>query len=89
MGILDIIFSNKPVKTCCGCNNLFYWCDGSAGCEIEKEKECISNGFCLRNPERSCLNCKNYSMRFGWCSELNAYIEFYSDAETCKAFDAY
>ena len=89
MGILDAIFNNKPVKSCSGCNNLFYWCDGSAGCEIGKEKECIPNNFHLRDPERSCLNCRNYGMRFGWCSELDAYIEFYSDAERCKAFNPY
>ena len=48
MGILDAIFSNKPVKSCSGCNNLFYWCDGSAGCDLEKEDICIPNGFYLR-----------------------------------------
>ena len=39
---------NKPTVCCAGCKHLFYWCDGSAGCDLEKEDICIPNGFYLR-----------------------------------------
>ena len=46
------LFSNKEKdksSVCClGCRHLFYWNDGSAGCDIEKEDICIPNGFYLR-----------------------------------------
>lgn len=47
------LFSNKKkVNTdtvcCLGCKHLFYWNNGSAGCDIEKEDICIPNGFYLR-----------------------------------------
>ena len=47
------LFSNKKKVTddticCLGCKHLFYWCDGSAGCDVEKEDICIPNGFYLR-----------------------------------------
>lgn len=47
------LFSNKEkvvtdTVCCLGCKHLFYWCDGSAGCDVEKEDICIPNGFYLR-----------------------------------------
>lgn len=47
------LFSNKekvdkPTVCCAGCKHLFYWCDGSVGCDLEKEDICIPNGFYLR-----------------------------------------
>lgn len=46
------MFSNKekdePIVCCAGCKHLFYWCDGSAGCDIEREYDCIPKGFILR-----------------------------------------
>ena len=46
------LFSSKEKdrsSVCClGCKHLFYWCDGSAGCDLEKEDICIPNGFYLR-----------------------------------------
>ena len=47
------LFANKKkdnVDTVCctGCKHLFYWCDGSVGCDIEKEYICIPNGFIYR-----------------------------------------
>ena len=96
MNILDKLISlflkKKDVAdtVCCsGCKHLFYWNDGSVGCDIEQEEACIPHSFCLREPKKSCLNCKNYSMRFSWCSKLDKYIELYSDAERCKLFDTY
>ena len=38
----------EPTVCCAGCKHLFYWCDGSAGCDVEKEDICIPNGFYLR-----------------------------------------
>lgn len=47
------LFSNKKKVTddtvcCAGCKHLFYWCDGSVGCDIEREYKCIPNGFIYR-----------------------------------------
>ena len=47
------LFSNKKKvvtdTVCCArCKHLFYWCDGSVGCDIEKEYICIPNGFIYR-----------------------------------------
>ncbi len=47
------LFSNKKkvvtnTVCCAGCKHLFYWCDGSVGCDIEKEYICIPNGFTFR-----------------------------------------
>lgn len=47
------LFSNKKkVDTdtvCCdGCKHLFYWCDGSVGCDIELEHKCMPNGFTFK-----------------------------------------
>lgn len=56
MGFFDKLISlfsskekgNKPTACCVGCKHLFYWCDGSAGCDLEKEDICIPKGFYLR-----------------------------------------
>ena len=54
MGILYKIismFSNKgtnPGICCAGCKHLFYWNDGSVGCDIEQEHECIPKSFVYR-----------------------------------------
>lgn len=55
MGFLNkliLMFSNKEKEEttvcCAGCKHLFYWCDGSAGCDIEREHDCIPEGFILR-----------------------------------------
>lgn len=46
------LFSSKekeePTVCCAGCKHLFYWCDGSVGCYIEREHDCIPEGFVLR-----------------------------------------
>ena len=47
------LFSNKKKAVtdtvcCSGCKHLFYWNDGSVGCDIEKEYICIPNGFIFR-----------------------------------------
>ena len=47
------LFSNKKkivtdTVCCAGCKHLFYWCDGSVGCYIEREHDCIPEGFILR-----------------------------------------
>lgn len=60
MNILNKIislFSNKKKSVtdtvcCSGCKHLFYWNDGSVGCDIEQEYECIPNGFTLREQRR-------------------------------------
>ena len=59
MGILHKLYkqvfpsaNKKKVVTdtvcCAGCKHLFYWCDGSVGCYIEREHDCIPEGFILR-----------------------------------------
>lgn len=59
MGILHklykqvLLFANKKkvvtdIVCCAGCKHLFYWCDGSVGCDIERENKCIPNGFVYR-----------------------------------------
>ena len=59
MGILHKLYkqvfpsaNKKKVVTdtvcCAGCKHLFYWCDGSVGCDIEREHDCIPEGFILR-----------------------------------------
>lgn len=59
MGILHKLYkqvslftNKKKVVTdtvcCSGCKHLFYWNDGSVGCDIEREYECIPNGFTFR-----------------------------------------
>ena len=88
------LFSNKekvekPTVCCAGCKHLFYWCDGSVGCDIEQEYECIPKGFLYRESKKSCINCKNYAVRFNWCSKLENYYKDYSKAENCKFFDSY
>ncbi len=52
------LFSNKEkvdehTVCCSGCKHLFYWNDGSAGCDLEKEDICIPNGFYLREECRN------------------------------------
>jgi len=46
------LFSSKekdePSICCLGCRHLFYWNDGSVGCDIEREHDCIPEGFILR-----------------------------------------
>ena len=79
----------KPTVCCAGCKHLFYWCDGSVGCDIEQEYKCIPKGFLYRESKKSCINCKNYAMRFNWCSKLENYYKDYSKAENCKFFDSY
>lgn len=58
------LFSNKekeePTVCCSGCKHLFYWCDGSAGCDLEKEDICISNGFYLREERLNDWYSKQY-----------------------------
>ena len=39
---------NADTVCCAGCKHLFYWCDGSVGCDIEWEYKCIPNGFVYR-----------------------------------------
>ena len=58
MGFLDkliSIFSSKekdePTVCCAGCKHLFYWCDGSVGCDIEREHICIPEGYILREED--------------------------------------
>ena len=80
---------DKPTVCCAGCKHLFYWCDGSVGCDIEQEYECIPKGFLYRESKKSCINCKNYAVRFNWCSKLENYYKDYSKAENCKFFDSY
>ena len=49
--LISMIFSkekDEPSVCCVGCKHLFYWCDGSAGCDIEREYDCIPKGFILR-----------------------------------------
>lgn len=49
--LISMIFSkekNEPVVCCADCKHLFYWCDGSVGCDIEREHDCIPKGFILR-----------------------------------------
>lgn len=49
--LISMIFSkekDEPTVCCAGCKHLFYWCDGSAGCDIEREYDCIPKGFILR-----------------------------------------
>ena len=46
-------FANKKkvvtdTVCCAGCEHLFYWNDGSVGCDIEREYKCIPNGFVYR-----------------------------------------
>lgn len=40
--------TEKRTVCCAGCKHLFYWCDGSVGCDIERENDCIPEGFILR-----------------------------------------
>lgn len=47
------LFSNKKKSvtdtvSCSGCKHLFYWCNGSVGCDIEREHNCIPEGYILR-----------------------------------------
>lgn len=49
--LISMIFSkekDEPTVCCAGCKHLFYWCDGSVGCDIEREHDCIPEGFILR-----------------------------------------
>lgn len=49
--ILSFVTSKEEDESpvcCLGCKHLFYWNDGSAGCDIEKEDICIPMGFYLR-----------------------------------------
>ena len=50
--IISLFSNNKKTvinTVCCsGCKHLFYWNDGSVGCDIGQEYECIPNGFTLR-----------------------------------------
>lgn len=55
MGFLSKLFSmfqnkkvDEPTVCCAGCKHLFYWCDGSVGCDIEREHDCIPEGYILR-----------------------------------------
>ena len=43
---------NADTVCCAGCKHLFYWCDGSVGCDIELEHECIPNGFIFREESK-------------------------------------
>lgn len=47
--ILSMLFGDddKPTRCCYKCKHLFFWNDGSAGCDIEKEDFCIPNDFIL------------------------------------------
>ena len=39
-------------KLCClGCKYLFYWNDGSAGCDLDKQYTCTHNNFILRQED--------------------------------------
>lgn len=55
--IISLFPNKKKVVTdtvcCSGCKHLFYWCDGSVGCDIEKEYICIPNGFILRKQKET------------------------------------
>lgn len=50
--IISLFFNKKKSVTdtvcCAGCKHLFYWNDGSVGCDIELERKCIPNGFTLK-----------------------------------------
>lgn len=50
--LISLFYDKKKVVTdtvcCAGCKHLFYWCDGSVGCDIEREHDCIPDGFILR-----------------------------------------
>lgn len=50
--LISLFFNKKKdiadTVCCSGCKHLFYWNDGSAGCDTEKEDICIPNGFSLR-----------------------------------------
>lgn len=53
--ILSLFASKEKdeASVCClGCKHLFYWCDGSAGCDTEKEYKCIPNGFIYREESK-------------------------------------
>ena len=60
MSILNILISmfsskerNEPIVCCSGCKHLFYWNDGSVGCDIEKEYICIPNRFVYREESKN------------------------------------
>ena len=39
-------------KICClGCKHFFYWNNGSAGCDLDKQYVCTHNNFILREEE--------------------------------------
>ena len=48
------LFSSKneePTLCCSKCKHLFFWNDGSAGCDIDKEYTCIPSGYVLWEEE--------------------------------------
>jgi len=55
--IISLFLNNKKAVTnivcCSGCKHLFYWNDGSVGCDIEKEYICIPNGFIHREESKN------------------------------------
>lgn len=54
--LILLFFNNKKSVTdtvcCSGCKHLFYWCDGSVGCDIEQEYICIPNRFIYREESK-------------------------------------
>ena len=39
-------------KICClGCKHFFYWNNGSAGCDLDKQYVCTHNNFILREED--------------------------------------
>ena len=55
--IISLFSNNKKAVTntvcCSGCKHLFYWNDGSVGCDIEKEYICIPSGFVYREESKN------------------------------------
>lgn len=50
MYIIAKIPNDTDRKVCClGCKHFFYWCDGSAGCDLDKQYICTHNNFILRD----------------------------------------
>lgn len=55
-GLLSLFKRNKKTrrhieqKLCClGCKHLFYWNDGSAGCDLDKQYTCTHNNFVVHS----------------------------------------
>lgn len=50
--IANKIPNDTEQKICClGCKHFFYWNDGSAGCDLDKQYICTHNNFILREED--------------------------------------